>query len=144
MLAFLHSTQRTSARDRGTDIGMGVDAENTRRVGSTVTIAAAKMVVIVVSRLSLTLRKERKRKREKGKEKIELRVSGRDTETRENLGARRMRAFTPAAFPPLSFGASPHVKTCGSAWGIKSINPRPQIHSNLPSMPPRGSLEACK
>ena len=43
MLAFLHSTQRTSARDRGTDIGMGEDAENTRRVGSTVTIAAVRI-----------------------------------------------------------------------------------------------------
>ena len=69
MLVLLHSTQRTSARDRGTDIGMGVDAENTRRVGSTVTIAAAKMVVIVVSRLLLTLRKERKKKGEERKGK---------------------------------------------------------------------------
>ena len=43
MLVLLHSTKRTSARDRGTDIGMSVDAENTRRVGSTVTLAAVKI-----------------------------------------------------------------------------------------------------
>ena len=43
ILVLLHSTQRTSARDRGTDIGMSVDAENIRRVGSTVTLAAAKI-----------------------------------------------------------------------------------------------------
>ena len=43
MLVLLHSTKRTSARDRGTDIGMSVDAENTGRVGSTVTLAAVKI-----------------------------------------------------------------------------------------------------
>ena len=43
MLVLLHSTKRTNARDRGTDIGMSVDAENTRRVGSTVTLAAVKI-----------------------------------------------------------------------------------------------------
>ena len=69
MLAFLHSTQRTSARDCGADIGMGVDAENTRRVGSTVAPAAANMVVIVVSRLSWMSRKEREREKERKKEK---------------------------------------------------------------------------
>ena len=118
---------------------------NTRRVGSTATPAAANMVVIVVSRLSWTLRKERKKKREKRKGKD--RTAGECSRQKRVRILARVECTSYLRRPP-----SPAVivrriasrKTCGSAWGIKSINPRPQIHSNLPSMTPRGSLEACK